>query len=103
MLPFEDRHSRQRRLAEVGPKGQECIARSHARAPAYAGGEVAREYLLRAGFRAVVSDPSAPAPRFPFERHFDHEASRAVARGAWAALDEIRRQLGMSPGIEVDS
>jgi hypothetical protein len=95
MSPFEDRHSRQRRLAEVGAVGQERLDRAELVVPEHEGSDVACEYLLRAGVRSVVIErDGAPAP-FPFADAFEFAHSRELAHGAWRALRAIRDVLGM--------
>jgi hypothetical protein len=95
MLPFEDRHSRQRRLAEVGAAGQERLDQAHVVVPEHEGSDVAREYLLRAGVRSVVFEQDSGAPPFPFADAFEFAQSRQLAHGAWRALAAIRDVLGM--------
>lgn len=96
MLPFEDRYSRQRRLAEVGWSGQERLNEARLVLPEHAGSDVEREYLLRAGVQSVCVDPSLRAEAFPFEEHFEFGASKALARAAWSALSNIRKVLGLT-------
>ena len=99
MLPFEDRHSRQRRLAEVGSAGQERLDRAHVVVPEHEGSELAREYLLRGGVRSVVVERDSGAPPFPFANAFEFAQSRELAHGAWRALSAMRDVLGMKvPG-----
>jgi hypothetical protein len=95
MLPFEDRHSRQRRLAEVGAAGQARLEQAHLVMAEHEGSDVAREYLLRAGVRSVVLEPDRGAPPFPFADAFEFASSRELAHGAWRALAAIRDVLGM--------
>lgn len=99
MSPFEDRHSRQRRLAEVGAAGQERLDRAHLVVPEHEGSDVAREYLLRAGVPSVVIEHDHDAAPFPFADAFQFVHSRELAHGAWRALAAIRDVLGMKvPG-----
>jgi hypothetical protein len=111
-----DRHGRQARLAEVGPEGQERVARSEATVSLEGlAGVVAVRYLAGAGVRrlrvsseavakhARAVDPSVAteidaglvdpggASRFGLR----DATADAVARGAHAALSELRRSLGM--------
>jgi hypothetical protein len=95
MLPFEDRHSRQRRLAEVGAAGQERLEQAHLVVAEREGSDIAREYLLRAGVRSVVVEPDRGARPFPFVDVFEFAESRELAHGAWRALAAIREVLGM--------
>ena len=95
MLPFEDRFSRQRRLPEVGPRGQERLASAELRIARHADVELELDYLARAGVTNASLDPAgAPLP-FPWTDWFEHDAALAVARGAWCALSRIRRELGV--------
>ena len=93
MLDFDGRHSRQERLPEVGVMGQQRISEAvFCLAPDRAGA-LAREYLQRAGARAVVEDPELPAPPFAHAECFRHIAARDIAEGAWRALRALRSVL----------
>jgi hypothetical protein len=92
MLPFEDRYSRQRRLAEVGPEGQARLCSARLRVAPYPHLDVEVEYLSRAGVSVVV-DATVPAASFPFADWFEHPAARGVAEGAWCALSRIKHEL----------
>ena len=96
MLPFEDRFSRQRRLPEVGPSGQERLQRALRRAAPHPGLDIELDYLERAGAGEVVVDATAAAPAFPWMEWFEHEAALSVARGAWCALAQIKRELELT-------
>jgi hypothetical protein len=95
MLPFEDRYTRQRRLAEVGSSGQERLLEAHLVLPVHEGSDIEREYLLRAGVQSVRVDPSLPAEGFPFAARFEFEQSRRLAQAAWGALANLRKVLGL--------
>jgi hypothetical protein len=97
MLPFEDRYTRQRRLPEVGPIGQERLSRARFRVAPHPDVELELDYLARAGAEAVQVDPAAPALPFPWSACFEHAAALGVARGAWCALSRIKRELGLEP------
>ena len=91
-----DRYARQQRLPEVGETGQSRLAQSR---PCVKGAGVAarteQEYLTRAGVSELErAEGQAPQP-FVHAREFEHAAPRALAAGAWRALREIRRTLGM--------
>jgi hypothetical protein len=113
-----DRHSRQARLADVGPEGQKRIAR----APGVVAGrglqaEVAARYLAGAGVASVrVGDEATaaaaravdPAVRVEIDGSLGaapaldatgiaDPACRAVAGGAMQALDVLRAALGAEP------
>jgi hypothetical protein len=96
MLPFEDRYSRQRRLAEVGPEGQARLCSARLRIPPSPHVDVELEYLARAGVSVVV-DVTGPASSFPFADWFEHAAARGVAEGAWCALFRIKHELAADP------
>jgi hypothetical protein len=95
MLPFEDRYSRQRRLPEVGPSGQERLAAAELRVAPHADVELELDYLVRAGAVRAAIDPEAAPFTFPWSFWFENEAALGVARGAWYALAHIKRELGL--------
>jgi hypothetical protein len=97
MLPFEDRYTRQRRLPEVGPKGQERLCQANLRIASHPDVELELDYLARAGVAGVRVDPTAPALAFPWTDWFEHDAALGVARGAWYALSRIKRELTVAP------
>jgi hypothetical protein len=98
MLPFEDRYTRQRRLPEVGPRGQERLCRARLSVAPHPDVELELDYLARAGAAEVQVDPAAPALVFPWPEWFEHAAALGVARGAWCALSRIKSELGLAPG-----
>jgi hypothetical protein len=98
MLPFEDRYTRQRRLPEVGPSGQERLGQAQFCVAQHADVELELDYLARAGAGEVRVDPDAPALDFPWSAWFEHGAALGVARGAWCALSRIKSELGLAPG-----
>src|SRR5262249_15855206 len=100
MLPFEDRFSRQRRLPEVGPSGQERLCASELDVAEHADLELELAYLTRAGVAGVAVRPAAPSLEFPWAAWFEHGAALGVARGAWCALTRIKARL---PGASEDS
>jgi hypothetical protein len=95
MLPFEDRFSRQRRLPEVGPSGQETLGAAELRIADHADVELELDYLARAGVARVTLDPAGAPLTFPWASWFEHDAALGVARGAWCALARIKRELGL--------
>jgi hypothetical protein len=125
MLPFEDRYTRQRQLAEVGLSGQTRLEAVPCNLAAYefASQEaelVAADYLRRAGVRVdknahvpaaavdtTSSDPAAPSfqstPHVPTGL-FQFEGPSDVATGALVALHHIRAVLGvqmpLSPSLD---
>jgi hypothetical protein len=113
-----DRHGRQARLAEVGPEGQERIARSEGVVPCEGlAGMVAVRYLAGAGMRrlrvasegvarharavdpsvATELDPAVVDPGRPSPFALRDATADSVARGAHAALAALRHALGMRP------
>lgn len=95
MLPFEDRYTRQRRLAEVGPEGQRRLEAAAVVLPQQEAAELEADYLQRAGVRQVSFAADAPAIAFPWAEHFRFAGPAAVARGAHGALARIRAILSM--------
>ena len=93
MLPFEDRYTRQRRLPEVGPGGQERLCAAHLTIPSHPDVALELDYLARAGVTSVAVDASLAAPEFPLAGWFEHGAALSVARGAWCALTRIKAAL----------
>lgn len=98
MLPFEDRYTRQRRLPEVGQRGQERLSQAQFCVAQHPDIELEVDYLARAGAGEVRVDPAAPALAFPWSAWFEHDAALGVARGAWCALSRIKGELGLAPG-----
>jgi hypothetical protein len=97
MLPFEDRYSRQRRLPEVGSRGQERLRATEVVIAEHPDVELELEYLVRAGLRRVTVDPAGAASSFPWAAWFEHGAALGVARGAWSALSRIKNELDIDP------
>jgi hypothetical protein len=103
MLPFEDRDTRQRRLAEVGPEGQLRLERQRLAIARHADVDLELEYLRRAGVqqvavREVTADAEQSALDFPFAAQFQFSGPLGVARGAWSALARIRAALAANEG-----
>lgn len=96
MLPFEDRYTRQRQLAEVGPSGQERIAAHTAQIALDATAPIARLYLQRAGVLEVDAKAHYAARQFAASSGFAFDASRTFADGCLRALWELRSALGMT-------
>ena len=94
------RYSRQIRLAEVGPRGQEALEAATA-AVGTVGVEasVEREYLLRAGVGRLVA-AATPLPEFKHGQFFVFDACRGVGEGAWRALRSLRAVLLEGDRIE---
>lgn len=97
MLPFEDRYSRQRRLAEVGPEGQLRLLSARVLLSAHPDADIEKDYLVRAGVTPLELDPEATTPSFPWTSFFEFAAPLGVARGAWCALYQIRTALAADP------
>lgn len=102
MLPFEDRYSRQRRLPEVGERGQ--LALDHARPvlPLHAGTQVEKEYLYRSGVVHFSHCRDRIPPRFAHADWFQFTAALHVAQGAASALSRIRAVLETAMRQESD-
>lgn len=96
MLPFEDRYTRQRRLPEVGPGGQERLSLAELSVAEHPDVAIELDYLARAGAAQARVDPAAPALSFPWTSWFEHDAALGVARGAWCALARIKGALGLA-------
>lgn len=90
MLPFEDRYTRQRRLAEVGANGQRRLEAAVQLLSLHESAELEADYLRRAGVQQISFAPGAPAPEFPWADHFQFAGPALVARGAHGALARIR-------------
>lgn len=96
MLPFQDRYSRQRKLPEVGKRGQQRIEALHAVVQGGPEALVELAYLERAGVRQLeLRETSATeaSPSWPHSECFAHPGPRNVALGAWGALRRIRQAL----------
>ena len=108
MLPFEDRYTRQRRLAEVGPEGQLRLERQSLVIARHADVELGLDYLRRAGVQQVAvkqaegqqtgADAEQSALDFPWAAQFQFSGPLGVARGAWSALARIRAALAANEG-----
>jgi hypothetical protein len=95
VLPFEDRFSRQRRLPEVGEAGQRRIEASSCLVADDTSGRIEEEYLRRAGVRVSFGGGLSRAPAPPWDGEFRSSAASDMAQGAWRALRELRRALGL--------
>lgn len=108
MLPFEDRYTRQRRLAEVGPERQLRLERQSLAIARHADVELELDYLRRAGVQQVTVLPAGvlqagagaeqSALDFPWAAQFQFSGPLGVARGAWSALARIRAALAANEG-----
>ncbi len=91
-----ERYDRQLRLDEIGPSGQAAIATCDARVHGSDGALIEALYLHRAGVERLSMVPRKRPTRFEFGHHFEMPESRAVAAGAWRALQTLRHALGLS-------
>jgi hypothetical protein len=103
MLPFEDRYTRQRRLAEVGPEGQLRLQRQRLAIARHPDLDLELEYLRRAGVQQVTvlqgaADAEQSPLDFPWAAQFEFSGPLGVARGAWSALARIRAALASNEG-----
>jgi hypothetical protein len=90
-----DPYSRQRCLPEVGDRGQQRLAQAPLVVRGTDGAIIESEYLHRAGVERVdILSYAEPVP-FAHEAHFRFFASRRIAAGAWRALGQLRRALGV--------
>jgi hypothetical protein len=92
-VSVSERFSRQERLAEVGPGGQERIRRLAAVVRGEDGADVERAYLSGAGVGSVAMRSAEPALPFAHAAAFRFQAAREVGAGAWRALAQLRRAL----------
>jgi hypothetical protein len=91
-----DRTCRQRRLPEIGERGQATIAQAELVVSGNDGAIIESEYLHRAGAERVTILPHAEPEPFAHEHAFRFVASRRIGAGAWRALAKLRRVLGVS-------
>ncbi|HEX4338133.1 MAG TPA: hypothetical protein VH062_19630 [Polyangiaceae bacterium] len=90
-----ERFTRQERLAEVGPRGQERIERFTAVIRGADAADVERAYLAGAGVGTVKVETDMMPDPFAHAAAFEFAAARDVGAGAWRALASVRRALGM--------
>jgi len=88
-----DRLTRQRRLAEVGERGQERIQNASARVAKTAAGAIEALYLGRAGVSRIELADEVEPVEFAHAACFRHAASQEVAEGSWRALATIVNAL----------
>lgn len=82
-------------LAEIGPDGQSKLSAMEFAVPSGPGGDIAAEYLRRAG--ATAKDGS---PVIPIARAASAPKTRIAidtTHGILGALEALRRELGMKP------
>ncbi len=91
----DERYDRQRRLREIGARGQALIERSSATLPPGPGADVAMTYLRRAGVAQVTLAEGATTPASNASwLHFS--GPRAVACGAFLALQHLLASIEKS-------
>ena len=95
MDPRDPRFSRQERLREVGLAGQERILRHSAVVRGVEGADVEVAYLAAAGVGEVRRRSEERAAPFAHAARFEFSATRDVGAGAWRALAELKRALGI--------
>ena len=88
--------TRQIRLAEVGIAGQARLSRASLCVCGRDGSLAEFVYLHRAGIERLSMQPNLPAVPFEHAGLFLHAGPRRLGAGAWRALDQIRRVLGLS-------
>lgn len=87
------RYARQVQLTEIGPAGQALLMATRVSVPAGPAGEVAADYLARAG---VGIDPDAPTLILPDVTAAGPASIAADAlRGSFAAVEAIVDALGI--------
>jgi hypothetical protein len=88
----DSRYARQAILPEIGEAGQARIAAATAVVRARgAAAEIAKRYLVAAGFGAVHVEEASDAIAPPFDAR--DASARAVAEGAYRALVELRKAI----------
>ncbi len=102
------RHARQLLLPEIGEVGQAFLSAHAVAVPGGPAGEVAAEYLRRAGVHAAVTESApgaeelealAPERVAALAGRPELEAAAAFLAGAFTAVEEMKRALGVgSPG-----
>jgi hypothetical protein len=89
---------RQVRLVEVAPAGQARIEREEYVVAEHPGAEVEVLYLHRAGAQRLRWSSRCAPMAFPHAAAFASPEARAFAAGAWGALKQLRRALGVGVG-----
>lgn len=87
--------TRQIRLAEVGTEGQARLSKAALTVAGRDGSLAEFLYLHRAGIERLTLEPSLPALAFPHADLFRHAGPRRFGAGAWRALSQMRRVLGL--------
>ena len=82
-------------LAEIGPEGQAKLNAMEFAVPPGQGGEVAAEYLQRAG--ASARNGSTVIPMSAAESSTQTRIAIDTLHGTLGALEALRRELGMKP------
>ena len=90
-----DRFDRQRRLPEVGEAGQARIEHAAVEVRGSDGAIIQTEYLHRAGVERLSITPRLEPEPFRHEAFFRYYAPRRIGAGAWRAIAEMRRILGL--------
>jgi hypothetical protein len=88
---MEDRFARQRRLPEIGERGQALIGAECFRVAAGREASMERDYLARAGAGMVAVNAELSPEPFAHAACFRHEAPRRHAAAAWRAFRQIMR------------
>lgn len=82
-------------LAEIGPEGQAKLNAMEFTVPLGRGGEIAAEYLQRAG--ASAHDGSTVIPMSTTESSAQTRIAIDTLHGTLGALEALRRELGLKP------
>lgn len=84
----EDRYTRQRRLREVGERGQARLAAARVVVEGRDGADTEARYLERAGVSQVLRDEDAAPRAFAHAERFRNAACQSEAAAAWRALQK---------------
>lgn len=84
----EDRHTRQRRLREVGDRGQALLSAASVLVEGRDAAATEALYLERAGVLEVRCDADAAPRAFVHAELFRNAACRSEAAAAWRALQK---------------
>jgi hypothetical protein len=97
-MAMNELYIRQKRLREIGDRGQLILSRATATIPSGFAAEPAREYLLRSGVGSVILGEESSPLEFAHARYFRFENCRNYAAGAWLATQLIVEILGLQSG-----
>ena len=90
-----DLYIRQKRLREIGDRGQLILGRASATIPAGFAAEPTQEYLRRSGLGSVTIGKEPDSREFSHASYFQFEVCQDYAAGAWFATQLIVEILGL--------